>query len=283
MASETSTCKRRKGISPWKPNQHGAWAMLITPAVVGAIACIILAVRSGMNPTVTLVQLVFILIAWFFGYFTFFAFGMVAKARTSERRKQYITPVFVYGAVSLAALVPILLFQPLLIYWGIVFAPLIAIAVVETLRGRPRSTLSGVSTTIASALLVSVLAHLGAAAGFGEPWEIWAGTIVLALFFSGSVTYVKSMIRERKNPRYLRGSIVYHAVALVVTIGVVSVTSPGWLARVLLVAGMAWALVRSWYYPRQQQDGRKFTPKQVGLKENPPLLLVAFGALFACL
>ena len=30
--------RRRRGISPWVPNQHGAWAMLISPAVLGLIA-----------------------------------------------------------------------------------------------------------------------------------------------------------------------------------------------------------------------------------------------------
>ncbi|EGV05374.1 hypothetical protein HMPREF9952_0481 [Haemophilus pittmaniae HK 85] len=30
------------------------------------------------------------------------------------------------------------------------------------------------------------------------------------LFFVGTTLYVKSMLRERKNPRYLRASIIYH-------------------------------------------------------------------------
>lgn len=283
MPGRTSPRTRRKGISPWVPNQHGAWAMLITPAVAGVLAAAHHIVHAGTSAWAWLTLLA-VLVAWFFGYFTFFAFGLVAKARTPQRRKDYITPVYAYGAVALLGIAVALISQPTLLWWALFFVPLVAIACHETARGRPRSTLSGVSTTVASALLLPALVTVGLRI---PPAELsaaaWAAGTIVALFFSGSVTYVKSMIRERKNPRYLHGSIVYHGAALLATIILVAALRPGWVSGSLLVVGMMWATVRSWYYPRLQSRGHSFSPKQVGLRENPPLLLVSFGALIACL
>ena len=36
------------------------------------------------------------------------------------------------------------------------------------------------------------------------------GTIVSKLIFIGTTLYVKSMMRERKNPLYLKASIIFH-------------------------------------------------------------------------
>lgn len=275
--------KRRRGISPWLPNQHGAWAMLISPAVVGTIAAVVHFVRADA-PARALAVLLAVLVAWFFGYGAFFAFGLTAKARTRARRRQYVTPVYVYGAVAGVAGLLALVLQPQLAWWALFFGPLIAVACVETLLGRPRSTLSGVSTTIASALLVPVLVQVGSHGTLGEvPRTAWLGTVVLAMFFSGAVTYVKSMIREKGNRRYLAASIGYHAVALLVTVALIVWLRPMWPAGVLLTAAMVWALARSWWYPHRAAGGEKFTPKQVGLRENPPLLLACVGALCAAL
>ncbi|MDK6259471.1 YwiC-like family protein [Corynebacterium frankenforstense] len=281
--AERPARKRRRGISPWVPNQHGAWAMLIAPAVVGTIVAVMRFAGSAA-PARSLLVLLAVLVAWFFGYGAFFAFGMVAKARTPERRRQYVTPVYVYGAVAAVAAVLALALHPQLAWWAVFFGPLIAVACVETLRGRARSTLSGVSTTIASALLVAVLVQVGEHGRIAQiPAAAWVAVAVLAMFFSGAVTYVKSMIRQKGNRRYLAGSVAYHAVALIATVILVAAARAGWLGGVLLVAAMAWALVRSWYYPHRAAAGEKFTPKQVGMKENPPLLLACFGALFAAI
>ncbi|WIM72129.1 YwiC-like family protein [Corynebacterium suedekumii] len=153
--------KRHKGISPWVPNQHGAWAMLVSPAVLGLVSGLVTWNReaeAGWTPAVVFPA---VLVAWFFGYFAFFAFGLAAKARNPRRRAHYLTPVYVYGTVALAGIAVALLLQPALIWWAAPFALLVAVAVWETIQGRSRSTLSGVSTTIASALLFPALTMVG--------------------------------------------------------------------------------------------------------------------------
>ncbi|SQG63435.1 Uncharacterised protein [Corynebacterium renale] len=244
----------------WVPNQHGAWAMLVTPAILGTVVV----VAQGAVGWLWLA----IMASWFFGYFTFFAFGLVARARTAARRRDYLPPVLVYGAVAFVAIIAALALRPELIWWACGFGPLVAIAVWETLRGRARSTLSGVATTIASALLLPVLMQV---AGLPLGREAFQATFLLAAYFTGTVPYVKSMIRERRNDAYWRGSIAYHAVAAVMC-AVLATSISGTIA-------MVWALWRAWYYPKQQRAGEKITPRQVGMRDVPLLLLCSAAVL----
>lgn len=119
--------------------------MLISPAVLGLIAGLVMFARTEAPPN-RLVVLLAVVVTWFFGYFAFFAFGLATRARNPQRRAKYLKPVYVYGTVSLAGITAALLLQPELMWWALPFAPLVMIAVGETNRGRSRSTLSGVST-----------------------------------------------------------------------------------------------------------------------------------------
>ena len=267
--------RRRKGISPWVPNQHGAWAMLISPAALGLIAGLVAWVRTDGSPLALLVFLA-VLVAWFFGYFAFFAFGLAVKARNPRRRSRYLKPVYVYGAVSLAGIAVALLLQPQLLWWALPFAPLVVIAVGETLRGRGRSTLSGVSTTVASALLYPALVGVGSGSVGAAAW---AGMIFLAVYFSGTIPFVKSMIRERNNPRYLTGSICYHVLAVFAVLGLVLLAPVGWAAAVLMVTTALLALVRAVYVPVAAHEGADWNARRLGMAEVPVLLVACAGVL----
>ena len=268
---------RRKGISPWVPNQHGAWAMLISPAVLGLISGLVMFARTGA-PTSRLIVLLAVLVAWFFGYFAFFAFGLAARARNPRRRASYLQPVYVYGAVSLLGIVVALLLQPGLIWWAIPFAPLVVIAVGETIRGRSRSTLSGVSTTVASALLFPALTSVGSASG--EVGVVaWASMVFLAVYFSGTIPFVKSMIRERDNPRYLAGSITYHAVAVLIIWVMALAVGVGWVTGILMVSTLLVALFRAMYIPMAARQGAEWTARRLGMAEIPVLLLGCVAVL----
>lgn len=271
--------RRRMGISPWVPNQHGAWAMLISPAALGLIAGLVAWVRTDGSPLALLVFLA-VLVAWFFGYFAFFAFGLAVKARNPQRRSRYLKPVYVYGAVSLAGIAVALLLQPQLLWWALPFAPLVVLAVGETLRGRGRSTLSGVSTTVASALLYPALVGVGSGSGTDSVGvAAWAGMIFLAVYFSGTIPFVKSMIRERNNPRYLTGSICYHVLAVFAVLGLVLLAPVGWAAAVLMVTTALLALVRAVYVPVAAHEGADWNARRLGMAEVPVLLVACAGVL----
>lgn len=278
----TTVKKRRHGISPWVPNQHGAWAMLISPAALGLVSGITATVLADAPSYHPFVVLPAVLVAWFFGYFAFFAFGLAAKARNPKRRAGYLRPVYVYGAISLVGIAVALLLQPRLMWWALPFAPLVAVAVWETLQGRPRSALSGVSTVVASALLLPAMTAVGAGEGFiGEvPDIIWVCMAFLALYFSGTIPFVKTMIRERNNPVYLKISIGYHVVALLIVIGL-AVWAGKWVAGVLAVLTMVVALGRAVGIPWSARHGEPWTARRVGMAEVPVLLIACAAVLAA--
>jgi len=223
-----------------------------------------------------------VLLAWFFGYFAFFAFGLAAKARNPRRRSGYLRPIYVYGPVSMAGIAVALLLQPQLMWWAIPFAPLVAVAVWETLQGRGRSALSGVSTVVASALLLPALTAVGAGSGApGEvPTIIWVCMVFLALYFSGTIPFVKTMIRERHNPLYLKISIGYHVIALLIVLAI-AVWAGKWLAGSLAVLTMLVALGRAVGIPWSARRGEPWTARRVGMAEVPVLLIACAAVLAA--
>ena len=44
--------------------------------------------------------------------------------------------------------------------------------------------------------------------------KIWWVALYPSLFFIGTTLYVKSMMRERKNPLYLKASIIFHVLCV---------------------------------------------------------------------
>ncbi|AKK11559.1 YwiC-like protein [Corynebacterium uterequi] len=239
--------------------------MLITPAIVGLVAAVVhgTTAQQGAGHWLAVVA---VLLAWFLGYGSFFAFGLAVKARTWERRRPYLTPCVCYGVpaavlVGLVALVD----APWLLSWAVTYAPLLAIAAIETLRRRPRSTVSGVATTMAAALLVAAMVDLVG----GPKAEGLAASAVLALYFTGSVPLVKSVIRQRGNDAYFAGSVAYHVLAVGALICLWVCARPSSVGMALglgvLVAEAAYAV----YFPLAQRRGAPVTAKKVGLALAP--------------
>ncbi len=254
--------------------------MLISPAALGLISGVhMLSDAPSLRPLAVLPA---VLVAWFFGYFAFFAFGLAVRARNPRRRSGYLRPIYVYGPISLVGIAVALLLQPQLMWWAVPFAPLIAVAVWETLQGRGRSSLSGVSTVVASALLLPVMTAVGA--GSGAPREvpgiIWVCMVFLALYFSGTIPFVKTMIRERDNPLYLKISIGYHVVALLVVLAL-ALWVGKWIAGSLAVLTMVAALGRAVGIPWSARHGEPWTARRVGMAEVPVLLIACSAVLAA--
>lgn len=256
--------------------------MLTSPAALGLVSGFTEHVLAGNSDLRPLIVLPAVLIAWFFGYFTFFAFGLVTKARNPQRRSGYMKPIYVYGPIAGAGIAVALALQPQLLWWAIPFTPLVGIAVWETLRGRGRSVLSGVSTVVASALLLPAMTAVGG--GGGAPWQvpiiIWVCMVFLALYFSGTIPFVKTMIRERYNPLYLKISISYHLVALMIVSGL-AVWAGRWVAGLLAVVTMVVALGRAVGIPWSARHGKPWTAQRVGMAEVPVLLLACAAVIAA--
>lgn len=218
-------------------------------------------------------------VAWLSGYFCFFALGLWLKVRTARRgnrKKQYAVPLTVYGVVSAMASLIVIVATPDVIIFAVGFAPLVAVAVWEAWCKRSRSLASGVSTTLASGLLIPVASFLTGRLNL----TVWIAAIVIGLYFVGTVPLVKTFIRNRGSSRMLIASVSYHALTALVVV-VIAVATRGWW---LAVAVYALLLVRSWAAPvwnnrRVAAGHRTMSAKNVGVMESVFTILVVAASI----
>lgn len=247
---------RRKNTG-WVPDQHGAWVMVIVPLLLGIVLT---------GPRWLDIPLA---IAWFCGYFAFFALGLWLKV-PAKRKKTYLPALATYALISALASLVVIIAQPRVLWSALWFAPLVAIAVFEAWKKRPRSVASGFATTLASAGLIPACGLLLPA---GEaPWrELLVACAVVALYQCGTILFVKTMIRRRGQRAWVWYSICYHVVAAAAVVA-------GWLAGwmsvwpavvMVLVAVRAWAM--PWLNARREQP---MSPKLVGMIEGIWVLAV---------
>lgn len=266
MTSRTTSTRprgRKKRNPCWIPNQHGAWAMLVVPFVLGSF----LRLRDG-EPGWFLIPL---FACWMLGYFAFNAASGWLKA-PAKRRHQWVKPLLVYGALSvLAGLLTLAIAGWPLLTWAPAFVPLVLPALWLASRRHERATVGGALTIAAASLMVPI-------ARYPHGWDAlqldagltWIVALLAFLYFFGTVLYVKTNIRERGRPGWLVASVAYHAACVL-------------LAAVLAWAGLAawwWAgffaltTLRSWLIPRRHWSAKHIGFLEVGLST---LLVVCFA------
>jgi hypothetical protein len=259
--------RRRRIPRAWVPNQHGAWAMVVAPPLVGALV----AGPTGRHAL--------LLAVWLAAYCLYFA---AAQWLRSGRRARYRPPVLGYAAATAALGVPLLVAEPALLRWAPVYALLLAASLRYAARRADRSYGNDLVTIAAAALLTVVASGLGAPpAGWWPPGAddsgAWSAAALLAAYLVGTVPYVKSMIRERDRPATYRLSVGYHAALVVGAAGLVAAARPGDPAGVPLVVVAAALLGRAALLPRR---GR-VRPAVIGAGEVVATLAVAGATLAA--
>lgn len=181
--------RRRRGPG-WVPNQHGAWAMLMVPYVVGVLSA---------GPDWRHIPFLFALVV---GYFAFFATGLWLRSRCKAR---YWPPVRAYGAMTAVLGASVILIEPQLLWWAIIFLPLLAISLWSSWRRTDRSLLNDGVTVLFASLITVVI--IGA-----DQVHAWVLAGMLFAYFAGTVLYVKSMIRNRGDRAMYLLSVGYHVV-----------------------------------------------------------------------
>lgn len=234
---------RRSVVRRYVPPQHGAWAMLLVPFTAGVLLA---------GPDVVHVPL---LVAWIGGYLLSYYALLALKTRRPSR---VLPQLRLYGAVTVPALVVVVLLRPQLLWFAPAFAGLAAVTAWYAWRRDDRSAVAGIASVAQGALMVLV----AAVAGRADPAATWPAAVVVLLYFAGTVLFVKTMIRERGEPAWWRASVLYHAAATVVA----AVLS--WPLGLLF----GWFLLRAARLPR-----RALRPRVVGMMElaNSLVLLVA--------
>ena len=247
----------------WMPNQHGAWFMLFIPPLMGLI----------LEPSWAALPL---LITWWAGYFTYFAITIWVKGRM---RTKHLPPVMTYGSITAVAGIAALLSQWQLVAWLPVFAPIIAVAVYETIKRRERSIVSGWSTVLAASLMLPTVAST---ATTGTPAavsaDLWWATALFAAYFGGSIYYVKTLIRDFGNRSRFIQSVVFHAAVFAGALALMVAAPHTWP----VAAVSALLLARSYAVPRYAQHrGKRIAPKYVGMLDGVVTVFVVLAAFAA--
>lgn len=273
IRTENRPIARRRSSAGWIPTQHGAWAMLAVPFLVGAI-------RGGLHPLHLL-----LLGCWVVGYFAFYAAGVWMRSRRNPR---YVRALTSYTIVCAALGAILVVLRPQLLGWLLIYVPIAAVSLMYSARRQDRALLNDVVTILAACIMAPVAFGIGTRAS-GAPPEWTRGsaatdmlvvdpamgwvTLALVCYFVGTSLYVKTLIRERRSRGYHVGSWAYHgAVALfwlaAPFLGVPVPPLAHWLLFAFFVVMAARAGVMA---------GRRVRPMKVGLVEiaaSTALLLI---------
>ncbi|RCX23850.1 YwiC-like protein [Fontibacillus phaseoli] len=229
------------------PNQHGAWAMLLIPFLFGMFAA----------KPVLLHGVLFL--GWLLVYL--FSFPFLQWVRT-KKLQVYGKPMLFYGVLLIPVAVSLLVMAPELWKWIPMFFPLFAVNCYYAKRKRERAFANDLAAVIQFSLILFVSYHIGG----GDNWRMAAELFILSiLYFTGTIFYVKTIIREKNNAVFFRFSIGYHLASLVIA---ALLFPPGILIPLLIL------LVRAIWIPKT-----KTTVKQSGMMEIAFSVLVAGTAL----
>lgn len=197
-------------LKQYVPPQHGAWAFLGLPVLLA------LTVAPFVWPVAVLAA------AWVVAYpFSYALLGMVRV-----RRKQRFRRPLILWALVLAPLVAVLLaVRPWLVWVGAAFVALFAVNLVYASRNDERALANdGVFVVECSAMVPLTWAVAVGGGGWTPPGidtvpsEVWVLTAVCVLVLVGSTLHVKSLIRQRRDPRYATASRVVGAAGVPVSV-----------------------------------------------------------------
>lgn len=203
---------RRRSRRDWFSNEPGSWAIVLMPSLAAWIAT---------GPTWASTWLVAL---WALCYCLQFTAARWFKAHF---RRRWLLPVAVYGTALVAAGLPFLILHPGMLRWAPIYMVLCAGSMLGAYLRREHSLWANACAVLASSTMVLVVGWFGshaspktAALGQTLSWPLlpaaafptaaltMAATFALELF--GSVFFVKTMIRERGDRRYLAASWTWH-------------------------------------------------------------------------
>ncbi len=238
---------RRPAVRRYLPPQHGAWAMLLLPYLVGVV---LVGPRWPHLP---------LLGAWLGGYLLSYYVFQAVKSRRPDR---FVPQLRAYALVTVPLALLVVVVSPAVLRYAPAYAVLLAVNAGYAWRRRERALLNDLASVVQSCLLLFVVATVA-----GVPAvRVVPAFVALLLYLAGTVLYVKTMIRERGSVRYRRWSVGYHLAA----VAVVAVVD------LLLVPVFLVLLIRAGLLP-----ARRLRPAQVGAVEIVCSLLVLASVLAA--
>lgn len=222
------------------PPQHGAWAFLALPVAVAVTV-------SPWTPLLLLVAA-----TWVCAYpASYFVLALV-RDRTSRHpdARRFARPLAIWWVPTVAAGLPLLVVRPWLGWVALGYAALFSVNIAFARRRDERALVNDAVFVLECTAMVPITWAVAAGGSTlvpppltSVPVHVWVLTAAVALLLIGSTLHVKSLIRERADPRYARASRALALVSLPVSVGLA--VWWGLPAGLLLVVPFAWFTLRA--------------------------------------
>lgn len=179
------------------PHEHGGWAMVSVPFLLGMLA----GSPQWMHFPLFL--------AWLFLYLA--SYPLLQAVKRKSGRPYWARWSFLYGGLAALFAIPPLFAQPSLLGLAPVLAVMFAVNVWHAKRKRERALLNDLCAIFSFSA--------GGAIAYGLGSSVWHETSLAVtgfsfLYFTGSAFFVKTVFRERTNPRWRLASRIYHLLVL---------------------------------------------------------------------
>lgn len=245
------------------PGQHGAWAFLALPMALAVT-------RTGWFPLLPAAAL-----AWVAAYPLSWA---VTGRLTAPRPERFDHALMTWAPIALLAGIPLVVACPWLVWVLFGYVALWLVNLGFASDRRERSLGNDLVLVAECTLMVPVTLGIGGVeSGWSPPYDVLDAHLVLpvvacASALLGSVLHVKSLVRERRNPRYAVASRAF-AVAAVLLVALAAEASDRSLWVVLPFVVLA---ARTWLV-----RGPGWRPARLGMVELAGLVLVVVGVALA--
>ena len=244
------------------PAQHGAWAFLAVPLLLGFL------IAGWSLPTALFAA------AWVLAYPASYYLGRAVVIRWrrgtwSRLAKRELTDAVPWSVLATIPAVALVVLRPWLVWVGAVLVALWAVSVWLTRTGHERGASNDLLLVTQAAIAIPLMWGIATdtptlGVGDAAATDAWLAAFICLVFFTGSVLHVKSLIREAEDRRWAVASRVFHVAAL--GMGLIS----PWL---LLPFGVA--AVRAFAVPQGSR------PAVIGAVEIVVSVLVVVGTALA--
>lgn len=227
---------------PLVSNQHGALVMAFVPFLYAILQTEARLVHLWLG------------LSWLFAYL--FSYPFLALFRHKETAK-YQPWVWFYATLSLLFALPLLFEQPAVLQFLLPSLPLVGVQIYYTKQKDERHLYNDIA-----GILIFGIVGMAASYLVTQQYD-WAVLREPTLFFIATTFYIKSVARERKNPRYKYTSWALHLLCLIYY---------ALLSQIGLLWAYGVALLRALIVPKLHLN-----LKQVGILECLVVSVFLFG------
>ncbi|PHA58655.1 hypothetical protein COF07_09890 [Bacillus wiedmannii] len=182
------------------PKQHGAWGMLLIPFILGIL------IGKGTWYHIPL------FLAWLFVYLATYPLLMYVK---QPRKQHYLHSFFLYFSVACVCAIIALIYEWRIMFFSIIMLPCFFVNIYFSRKKNERALLNDMCAIILFCI-GGIISYYFTMKTVDE--KIWVVATISFLYFMGSTFFVKTMIREKKNPTYRLVSWGYHSLLVIATL-----------------------------------------------------------------